>query len=777
MMGDPQAALAEAQVALQLARGEAPGAQASQHIATAQWLRGEALLRLNRLSEAGPAIREGLAAAKASPDTKLHGDLVMAEAGLLATQGKVQPALQGFQHAYRIFGRAREPRSQAIALHNIGSIYQDAGDYAKVLQYYAQAAEVFPGDPVLVLTAHNNIGRAYQSLGKLDEAVAEFERSLERARQMKSPLLEAHILTNLASAEIDLGRLASAARHLDDAEALTARDASARDWRPSVWAVKGQLELKRGRPQAAARLLERTFAGVDLDTTSLVERDFHKTAYDAYSALGDDARALAHLRAYKRLDDEAREVAASTNAALMAAQFDYANQASRIAQLKAGQLQRDIELAQTRNLIIGVLLAASVLTGVLLAIAFLSIRRSRNEVRVANGKLSSANRALEKALAAKTEFLAMTSHEIRTPLNGILGMTQMMLRDPGLDPSLRDKLTLVQDSGETMRALVDDVFDAAKLEGGNMEIVPADTDVRRLFEQACQLWSERAHEKGLTLTLDLVGAPQWIVADAGRLRQILLNLVSNAIKFTSQGGVRVMVRAEADATGELLAITVADTGIGIAPEWLEGVFEAFRQVDASRTRAYEGTGLGLAICRSLARAMGGDIAVASTPGEGSAFTVRLPLVRAATPSPAQTPTASQSFGDCRVLLVDSNPLSEALIRAVLAPQVGSVQAAPMAAEAAAAAAAGGFDVVLADAAALGLDMAARLEAARGLADAAAPGRVVLMIGDTPEADVAAFAAAGVAQVVRKPISAPQLAEQVRVGFEGRVVPERKTAAA
>ena len=142
MMADPRSALREAQAALKLAKAGPAGAAQSQRVATAQWLQGEALLRLNRLDEAAPAIREGLIAVETSPDTKLHGDLVMAEAGLLATQGKVQPALQGLQRAYHIFGKAKQPRSQAIALHNIGSIYQDARDYAKVLQYYAQAAEL-----------------------------------------------------------------------------------------------------------------------------------------------------------------------------------------------------------------------------------------------------------------------------------------------------------------------------------------------------------------------------------------------------------------------------------------------------------------------------------------------------------------------------------------------------------------------------------------------------------------------------------------------------------
>ena len=758
MMADPLAALREARAALKLAKTEPAGAVQSEHVATAQWLQGEALLRLNRLEEAAPAIREGLAAVRVAPNTKLHGDLVMAEAGVLATQGKVQPALQGYQAAYRIFGKAGEARSQAIALYNIGSIYQDARDYGKVLQYFAQAAEAFPGDAVLVLTAHNNIGNAYRAQGKLPEAIAEFETALKQARGMKSPLLEAHVLTNLALTRMDAGELDAAQTRLTEAEALAARDPSSRDWLSSVWGAEAALELKRKRPQAAADLLERVFAGVDLEATTLVQRDFHQTAYEAYSQLGDAPRALAHLKAFKRLDDEARDLAASTNAALMSAQFDFANQSSRIAQLKAGQLERDVKLAQTRSLIIGGLLAGSVLTVLLLAAAFLSIRRSRNQVREANGKLSSANAALAKALAARTEFLATTSHEIRTPLNGILGMTQVILRDRRLDPALREKVALVQGSGESMKALVDDILDAAKIETGKLEIVRAEMDLRLLCDEVYRLWTGRAHEKGLTLTLEAEGAPERIVEDGGRLRQVLLNLVSNAIKFTHEGGVRITVRAEPDGDREALVLAVSDTGIGISADWREGIFEAFSQVDASTTRAYEGTGLGLAICRSLARAMGGDIVVESALGQGSTFTVRLPLERGAAVAEPDPSMAPEALKDCRVLLVDGNPLSQAVVRAVLAPQARMVEAVSSVDDALSAVSGGRFDLILIDAGALGVETAARLETARALAKSAAPAALVVMIADAREDEVARLTTAGAVQIIRKPIAAPSHGE-------------------
>jgi len=227
------------------------------------------------------------------------------------------------------------------------------------------------------------------------------------------------------------------------------------------------------------------------------------------------------------------------------------------------------------------------------------------------------------------------------------------------------------------------------------------------------------------------------------------------------------VRAEPDGEREALVMAVADTGIGIPRAWLDGVFEAFSQVDASTTRAYEGTGLGLAICRNLARAMGGDIAVESTVGQGSIFTVRIPLERGAAPVTADAATAPEALADCRVLLVDANLLSQAVVRAVLAPQARMVEAVTSADDAVSASDGGRFDLILADAGALGSETAARLETAHILAQAARPAALVVMIADAREDEIAGLLTAGAAQIIRKPIAAPALAEQLRTGFAQR----------
>ena len=764
MVTNPQGALRQSLAALAAARGEPANPRQAEHVATAQWLQGEALLRLNRLDDATRVIGEGLATAQALvPNSKLHGDLTMAKAGAMALRGAAQPALQGFQSAYRIFGAAGQPRGQAMALQNIGSIYQDAGDYQKVMQYYAQSADLYPADPSLAVSAHNNIGRALQLEKKFPEAAAELDKALALARKMGSPPLQANILENLASVEVQWGRLDSAQRHLKEALAITQGDPSAHESEAWVWGLEAQVQLARRQPAAAAQLLGRMFQGVDLTATPMAYRDFHETAYRTFSLLGDDRLALAHLAAFKRLDDQARELAASTNAALMSAQFDYANQASRISELKAGQLQRDIRLARSRNAITTVLLVGSLLIAVLLAVSFLSIRRSRNEVRAANGKLSEANAALAKALRARTEFLAATSHEIRTPLNGILGMTQVLLSRRGLDPAVREQVALVHGSGETMRALVDDILDIARIETDGVTLDRAEIDLPRLCDETVRLWTERAKAKGIALTLDAARAPARIVEDGGRLRQILFNLMSNAIKFTEAGGVSLSVRQESAELGDQIVFTVTDTGIGIPDDKLEEVFESFRQLDSSTTRAYEGTGLGLAICRKLAVAMGGDVYIDSVLGRGTTTTVRLPLARAAV-QPADA-AAAAVLEDCRLLICDANPLSQSVLKATLQSQVRAVET--VTSREAAEAAGGRADLILVDARALGEERQARLAALRSLAGAVSPAVVAVMIADIGEDETGRLLGAGAAQIIRKPITAQALAGELRVGFAER----------
>jgi signal transduction histidine kinase len=535
-------------------------------------------------------------------------------------------------------------------------------------------------------------------------------------------------------------------------------------WQPALYGVSAKIALIGGHPVQASRLVEHAFMLLEHEENSSSLRDLHEVAYQIYRAQGDSAKALAHLEAYKKLDDKARALAASTNAALMSARFDFANQDLKITRLRAGQAERDAALARNQARYHSMLISGLAFISVLLALGFVSIRRSRNEVRHTNRELHGANVELEKAFAAKGEFLATTSHEIRTPLNGILGMTQVLLADRAVEPAVRSRVKLIHGAGETMRALVDDILDMAKMERGELRLHPAPMDLPRLLEEAAAVWAGQAETKGIRLEHDLHACPAAIVADEVRLRQIVFNLMSNAIKFTDRGQVRLSVAVEGTGEDEILALTVADSGIGIPPDRLAEIFESFRQVDGGVTRRHGGTGLGLAICRSLAHAMGGEVEVASVLGTGSTFTVRVPLERAESPAMAAAapPEAAAALAEALLLLLEPNPLAQGILRAVLGAQVRALDVVADVDAAGERLAAGGVQHLLADAAAFGLDPAAflRFRTAHAVAH-------VTLLWPSPGAEVqAALAVDPTVRLLAKPIGAPDLLAGLRMSYHG-----------
>jgi len=760
MVSDPQSALDKSDIALQRAAALAP-AEAEIARATALWLKSEANISLNRLPEAEELLAVALPLAERhAPDTKLHGDLMRARGATAQLRGKVQDALRDYLAAHRIFRTAGEQRSQAIALQDIGQLYWEAGDYQRMLRYYEQAQELYDDDPGFSMTTHNNRGEALRMLGRAAEAEREYEFALGNARALGASLLEMRMLSNMALVQSEQGKFADAQRNAERALRLSAAPEAA-DWRPFVYGTMAKIAAARGDEQQAASLLERAFAGVDLSRTDSVYREFHELAADLYARLGRTKQALAHLRAFQRLDGEARDLTASIGSQLLAARFDFANQNLRIAQLKQGQLQRDVQIERQRvNFRTALFTALAIAGAIVLALvtfAFFSIRRSRNEVRATNTVLTEVNFQLEKALKAKTDFLAMTSHEIRTPLNGILGMTQVMLASPRIAGDEREQMQLVYGAGQTMRALVDDILDVAKMETGEVSLDLAPTRLTPILEDAIALWRGEAANKGLVLEADLTGAPALVETDGGKVRQIVFNLLSNAIKFTSEGTVRLT--ATTDRAAETLRLVVEDTGIGIPEGEQAQVFEAFHQVDSAMTRKFSGTGLGLAICRNLATALGGTIALESEPGKGSRFIVSLPL-REVEPSSQQRPA---TLADVRLGVLEANEMKRGMIKGLVESHVRSTIDTADGAAALDQLAAGAVDHLLVDAgsvAAAGQGRLAALAQVIGRASEEGVSTTVLLSPDE-ELSVEAVAALGPTSLLLKPVKGGALLRALR----------------
>jgi signal transduction histidine kinase/ActR/RegA family two-component response regulator len=404
------------------------------------------------------------------------------------------------------------------------------------------------------------------------------------------------------------------------------------------------------------------------------------------------------------------------------------------------------------------------------------LETARDQAIAERAAADEAREEARQAGRAKANFLATMSHEIRTPMNGVLGMAQLLQRDE-TNPAQKERLAVLIESGDYLLSILNDILDVSKIDAGRLDIMPAPEDLPLFLERLVSFWGAGADEKGVALVLNVADSlPHFALIDALRLRQVLFNLVGNALKFTEAGSVEVIAEAMPNGEGAVLMhLAVRDTGMGIPAERLPQLFTRFTQGDETEIRKFGGTGLGLAIAKQLVELMGGKIWAESELGRGSTFHIKLPLALAQAPaiSLPDHGAAAPALGGLQILAVDDNAVNLMVLDQLLSSFGHEVAKASGGAEALAAMAERPFDLVLMDIQMPGMT---GVEALQKLRAAEGPNRtapVVALTADVTSGGRRRYLDLGFTEHSPKPIQIHELMESIARAMAAG--PEARTA--
>lgn len=550
-----------------------------------------------------------------------------------------QKAMEYHLKALKLAAQTGDSVSRAMAVNSIGNVYVMLGDFNQALNYFRQSLrlEQNRNNPIGIAINLNNIGHVYEEKGNLARAFQYYKLSLAINQRIGSKRGVAICSNDIAGVLIKEKKYREALQFSKKALQITRE---VKDYDNMAYAY-----IKTGTAYSALKEYTQAFRyllpGIELAKkirARAILEEGYAVLFKTYMAMKNYKKAIASLKLKNAYHDSLINLDVKKNIARLQIQFDTERQKSQMQLEKQKTRIAILQLKKQKYLLYFTWSAFAILLIVLAFVIFYLfnkekqnklLREKTKEIERAEKELKKSNQALQKAIRkaeesarAKTDFLANISHEIRTPLNSVIGFSDL-LYSMTTDEKQKNYLRTIKSSGESLLALINDILNLSKIEDGNISLEYKETDPRKILREVSEIFSMEASNKGLHLYAETdENVPPTIIFDEARLRQILLNLVGNAIKFTERGSVKVhaSVTNEKDQDQTVtLIIDVEDTGQGISPEEQENIFEPFHQAETRQKS--EGVGLGLAITRRMIQAMNGEIQLESQPGKGSRFTI------------------------------------------------------------------------------------------------------------------------------------------------------------
>ncbi|MBX2980892.1 MAG: tetratricopeptide repeat protein, partial [Flavobacteriales bacterium] len=628
-----------------------------------------ALLQEGAIKEAREKAMAWGSATKAKGASLEHAESFMMLGRCAYLQSDHPSAMAGWRSAQELFEQlAEDPKltkeerqyskqRSASALNNMSVVLMLQGEKRKAIGYLQKVLviERSLGNQLEIAMTLNNLGMLLHETGEAEQGLRHLRECYDLRRLNSDSLGMAHAL-NCIGLVLMRDSLEAATKAVQMATVLLDRHGSLGD-RAMVRGTKAELELLRGDTLAAIRAYAQSMAEARGTERLDIVRD---SAEELYTLLELTGRKEEAFEAYKTFI-QARDSITSINTRQEVLRHQYEFELAK----KEQAAQADIaEQRLIRNL------SALALLTAIVVILIITIQRSR---------IKKAKERAEQSERFKQQFLANMSHEIRTPMNAIMGMSGILKRNPHT-PEQKNYLDAIAQSSENLLVILNDILDLSKLEAGRIEFEHVPFESRAVLTNVRDILRFKAEEKGLTLSLDIDAAvPERLMGDPTRLNQIVLNLAGNAVKFTEQGSVSILVRCSDRPEGPgntMLQVQVTDTGIGIPPDRLDKIFDEFTQAYSDTTRKYGGTGLGLTISKRLAELQGGSIAVKSEQGRGSTFTVYIPYaITDASPDNGQRTTNNPlpDLANLRILLAEDNTFNAMVAQDELADAIPGVQ--------------------------------------------------------------------------------------------------------